>query len=134
MKTKKLNLEYASNISQAKKVAMKISKIRGVSAVYLFGSYAKGKQRPYSDIDICVITKDSVDESVRDEILIHASKTIETHILSDMPLNLQFRVFHEGKPIVINSNEKLLETRFNVMRAYQDFRPRLEKYWRRILT
>ena len=117
----------------AKNTAKEISKIRGVSAVYLFGSYAKGTQRPYSDIDICVIT-DGIDEKTKGEILMHASRKIETHILSDLPLNIQFRVFQEGKPLQINSRKKFLETRFNVMRAYQDFRPRLERYWRRVLA
>lgn len=117
----------------AKNTAKEISKIRGVSAVYLFGSYAKGTQRPYSDIDICVITG-NIDEKTKGEILMHASRKIETHIMADLPLNIQFRVLQEGKPLCVNSKEKLLDTRFNVIRAYQDFRPRLERYWRRVLA
>ncbi len=115
--------------AEAEDATREIARIKGVSAVYLFGSYAKGTQRPYSDIDICAITG-KIDSKTKDEIFSISSKKIETRILSELPLNIQFRVFQEGRPLKINSWEKLLETRFNVMRAYQDFRPRLEKYWR----
>ena len=40
-----------------------------VSAAYLYGSYAKGNAKPFSDIDICVISpslgKDMIDEMVK---------------------------------------------------------------------
>ena len=105
-----------------------------MAAVYLFGSYAKGLQRPYSDIDICVVSDRLMNEKEKNDILMHASRKIETHIMADMPLHMKFRVFQEGKPLFVNSEKKLLETRFNVIRAYQDFRPRLERYHRRILA
>ena len=112
---------------EAKKAVEGIAKISGINAVYLFGSYAKGTQRPYSDIDLCVIT-DKVDEKTKDEILRHSKKKIEIFILDDLPLYAQFRVFMDGKPLLINSKDKLLEKRLNVGRLYRDFRPRLERY------
>lgn len=40
-----------------------------ISKAYLYGSYAKGKARPYSDIDICVVSpdfgKDLINEMVK---------------------------------------------------------------------
>lgn len=40
-----------------------------VSEAYLYGSYAKGIAKPYSDIDICVVSsafgKDLIDEMVK---------------------------------------------------------------------
>ncbi len=40
-----------------------------VSKAYLYGSYAKGKAKSYSDIDICVVSpnfgKDLIDEMVK---------------------------------------------------------------------
>jgi len=113
---------------EAKKAADSIAKMRGINAVYIFGSYSKGTQRPYSDVDLCVITE-NIGFKTKDKILMHANKKIETHIFSDLPLNIQFRVFQEGKPLYVNSKKKLLDTRFNIIKAYQDFRPRLERYW-----
>ena len=46
-----------------------------VSAAYLFGSFAKGKAKNYSDIDICVISpvfgKDYFEEMVKLSYLTH---------------------------------------------------------------
>lgn len=117
----------AQNISD---IAKNIAKIHGVAAVYLFGSHAKGTNRPYSDIDICVITDKNTTRKAKDSILAFSSRQIDTHILSDLPLYVQFRVFQEGKPLCIKSEKSFLDSRLNVIRAYQDFRPRLEKYYR----
>ena len=54
-------------IKIAKKFVVSI-KTNGVpiTTAYLFGSYAKGNAKPYSDIDICIISpslgKDMIDE------------------------------------------------------------------------
>ena len=36
----------------------KISKHYRVDAAYLFGSFANGSQREYSDIDVCIVSSD----------------------------------------------------------------------------
>ncbi len=118
---------------ETRRAAKEISGLPGVLAVYLFGSYAKGTQRPYSDVDLCIMAE-NLDAKTVGDILMHSSKRIETHILDALPLNIQFRVFSEGKPLFVNSGEKILEKRLAVMRLYQDFRPRLERYWRNILS
>ena len=47
-----------------------------ISAAYLFGSFAKGAEKKYSDIDICVISpafgKDYFEEMVKLSYLTHA--------------------------------------------------------------
>ena len=116
------------------KVAKEISEIPGVNAVYLFGSYAKGNQKPYSDIDLCAITETKIGKKTRNEILSLASKKIETHILSDLPLYIQFNVFKEGKPLFVGSEENLDEIKWKTIKLYLDFQPRLERHHRRILN
>ncbi len=115
------------------KVAKEIAEIKGVNAVYLFGSYAKGTQKPYSDIDLCAITDQKISKKTKNEILSLANKKIETHILSDLPLYIQFSVFKEGKPLFVNSEENLDSIKWQVVRLYLDFQPRLERFRRRAL-
>ena len=117
-----------------KKIAGEMSDITGVNAVYLFGSHASGKQKPYSDIDLCIITNPKIKKEARNEILATASKKIDTHILSDLPLYIQFRVFKDGKPLFVNSQSGLNRARADVIRRYLDFQPRLEKYYKRVLS
>ncbi|MBI4163801.1 MAG: nucleotidyltransferase domain-containing protein [Candidatus Aenigmarchaeota archaeon] len=117
-----------------KKIAAEISHIEGVNAAYLFGSRATGKQKPYSDIDLCIITNPKIKKEARNEILATSSKKIDTHILSDLPLYIQFRVFKDGKQLFVNSKSGLHKARVDVVRKYLDFQPRLERYYRRILS
>jgi predicted nucleotidyltransferase len=37
-------------------IISELKEIKDVEAIYLFGSYAKNKVKPYSDIDLCLIT------------------------------------------------------------------------------
>lgn len=52
-----------------------------VTKAYLFGSYAKGKVKSYSDIDICIVSpdfgKDLIDEMVR---LRQISRSVDNRI------------------------------------------------------
>ncbi len=117
-----------------KKIASELSSINGVDAVYLFGSHATGKQKPYSDIDICVVTDSPITQDERSEILATSSKKIDIHILSDLPLYIQFRVFRDGRLLLVNSQQALLRARVEVVKRYLDFQHRLQKYYGRILS
>lgn len=52
-----------------------------VQGAYLFGSYAKGNPKPYSDIDVCVVSpdfgKDFVDEMVK---MMQVSRNVDDRI------------------------------------------------------
>ena len=43
-----------TDISTIKKVIIPIAKDYGVKRIYLFGSYAKGKETPVSDVDLLI--------------------------------------------------------------------------------
>ena len=72
---------------------------RGVILIYLFGSYAMGREKPFSDRDICVVAD-------RGEILIHSSKKVDISVLHDLSLSRRFRVIKEGELLFqeMNSN------------------------------
>ena len=50
-------------------VVNEIKNIKGVEGIYLFGSYARKKTKPYSDIDICVITEKDIQKKTKEELL-----------------------------------------------------------------
>ena len=70
---------------------------------YLFGSYAKNKQRPESDIDIALVInnlKDSEKFDIQVQLMLLASKfdsRIEPHPLSTDDLNSENPFVHEIK-------------------------------------
>ncbi len=85
-----------------------------VTAVYLFGSYATGKEHDCSDIDIGVVLDESALESYterRENYLVGLGrilrKDIDPVILNKANLTLLRQVFLTGKCILVNNSKKL---------------------------
>jgi predicted nucleotidyltransferase len=96
------------------KIIAYFKKKEGVIAVYLFGSYAEGKERPLSDIDIGILfdrkDRDSAKEKRNDYMLELARvlrKDIHPVILNSASEELLRQIFLKGKCILINDSRKL---------------------------
>ena len=59
MATRKISTELKKTIESYIK---KVSQFYRIDAVYLFGSFAKGNQHQWSDIDLAIVSKDIKDE------------------------------------------------------------------------
>lgn len=85
-----------------------------VIAVYLFGSYAVGKEQPFSDVDVGILF-DEMDKDLsfkrRSEYLIDLGrllrKDIHPVILNSASEELLRQIFSKGKCILINDEKKL---------------------------
>ncbi len=118
---------------EIKSVVDEIKNIKGVEGIYLFGSYARKKTKPFSDIDICVITDKDIQKKRREEILSCSSRKIDISIFSDLPLNIRFRIFKEGKVLYQKDELFLHRTRSNTLKSYLDFKPIIDRHYDRIL-
>ncbi len=107
-----------------------IRKEKGVEAIFLFGSRASGRPKPYSDIDLCVITGE---KAKREMILRNSSDKIDTSIFWDLPLNVRFRVLGEGKPLYVKNELNMHRIRVSTVLQYLDFKPILDRHFSRIL-
>ena len=112
-------------------VVEEIRKEKGIEAVYLFGSAVSGKKKPYSDIDICVVTGEGADE---EKILSNSSEKIDTSLFWKLPLNVRFRVMKYGKPLFVKDMMKMQRTAKDTVLAYLDFKPLLSRYNSRFLS
>ncbi len=108
-----------------------IKKEKAVEAVYLFGSHASGKAKPYSDIDLCVITGK---RAKKERILSHSSDKIDTCVFWDLPLNIRFRVMKEGTPLYVKNELEMHRIKVNTVLSYLDFKPLLARHFSRFLT
>jgi len=99
-----------------------LMKNRDVVSIYLFGSYARGREKPFSDIDICVVADRGAN---RDEILSHSSKKIDISVFHDLPLSMRFRVIKEGKLLFSRDELKLHRTIVATIKSYLDFKPHI---------
>ncbi|MDI6807139.1 MAG: nucleotidyltransferase domain-containing protein [Candidatus Aenigmarchaeota archaeon] len=110
-----------------KKTLNELKKIREVKAVFLFGSYATGKQLPFSDVDICVVTE-KIDEEIKAEITSLSSEKIDVCFFWDLPITIRYKVLKEGKPLLERDEKFLHEVRFKTVREYIEFRPILRRF------
>ena len=85
-----------------------------VTAVYLFGSYATGKEHDFSDIDIGIVLDENALESCaerRENYLVGLGrilrKDIDPVILNKANLTLLRQIFLTGKCILVNNSKKL---------------------------
>jgi len=103
--------------TKIRNLVLELKKDPNVLAVYLFGSYATGKQKPYSDVDICVLLEDSSNAITYYGF---GSKLIDLSVFDRLPLSARYSVFKEGKPLFVRDEEKLNAILFATMRNYLD--------------
>ena len=99
-----------------------------IIAVYLFGSYARGKEHPSSDIDIGLLfeTKDpSLIKKMTETVIIDLSrilrKDIHPVILNLAGEELLRQVFLKGKCILVKNPKKLARYKMTTFSRIADF-------------
>ncbi len=102
------------------KLTAELKKIKSVKVAILFGSYAKGRQRKDSDVDVCVIT-----DSKDDRPLGLSSDRFDISLYDRLPLLVRYRVFRDGKVLFSRDDGLLAKLRFWTLKVYLD-----EKHWR----
>lgn len=112
-------------------VVDEIRKEKGVEAVYLFGSRASGKAKPYSDTDLCVVTSKNARKA---RILSNSSDKIDTSLFWDLPLYIRFRVMKEGMPLYVRDGLTMHRIRVRTVMSYLDFKPLLDRHFSRFLS
>jgi predicted nucleotidyltransferase len=121
---------HPEHTKEIDKIIEPFKKNRDVISIYLFGSYARGREKPFSDIDICVIADKHAN---RDEILSHSSKKIDISIFHDLPMSMRFRVIKEGKLLFSRDELKLHRIIVATIKSYLDFKPHILRRTERVL-
>lgn len=116
------------------KIITELSCNRNVEAVILFGSCATKKDKPYSDIDLCVITSPKATSDGLNEILSFSSRKIDLSLFIRLPLYIQYRVMKEGKVLFVRDSLRLHRIKVNTILRYLDFKPLIERYLNKILA
>ena len=108
---------------------------RRVLSLYLFGSYARKKEGPLSDIDIALLLDDSDAISLKDELhyLSQINEILNTDevsfvILNEAPLMGQFQIVSQGEMLYSADAQARCAFEQAVTDLYIDFRPILEQY------
>ena len=114
------------------KLVKDLKKIKKVEAIILFGSYAKGTEKPISDIDIAVIIKNP-DIDTEAKVASSSSDKIQITLFNRLPLYIQFDVFKYGKILFIKNEKILFDMKRHVLREYLDTEYLYRRMGRKIL-
>lgn len=109
-----------------------------VAFAYLYGSVAKGRSGPLSDVDIAVFFAPSVNSQMRftrrlelmsklGQVLQH--NKVEVVPLQDAPLDLAFEIVKNGHLICVDDEAARKAFIFETLRRYHDAAPRRKFEW-----
>ncbi|KAF5426941.1 hypothetical protein C5S39_14255 [Candidatus Methanophagaceae archaeon] len=125
--------KYMQMKSEIEGLVEDLKKYSEVMVIILFGSYAKGKTKPISDIDIVVMLKDP-DKSLEAEMSFFSSNIFDVVPFSRLPLYIQFEVIKYGKILFMRDEAYFREVKREVLREYLDMSYLYERMSRRILA
>ncbi len=128
----------AAHIHIMDKAEKVLEKEPNVLFAYLFGSSAKGKPRPDSDIDIAVylsdpdhLKKDPLYPSrlaIKIEKELAAKAAVDIRVLNDSTLRFKHQVLKYGKLIHSKDEKRRVSFEATSISRYLDFKPFLEVY------
>jgi hypothetical protein len=102
---------------ELKKIVEKIKSHPKVVAIILFGSHAKGEQKPISDIDIAVLLNDPTPQDEADLGSLYSDK-IDLVLFHRLPLHIQHEVIKHGREIFVGDADYFFEIKLRVLRTY----------------
>jgi len=104
-----------------------------VIAIFLYGSVARGEEKPLSDIDICVVTAKGISRAEKERILVHASPSLDLTLFWDLPLPIRFRVLREGILLWGKEDLELHRIRRSTLHCYREIGRMIRRHERRMI-
>jgi len=101
-----------------------------VMIAYLFGSEAKSKSGPLSDVDIAVFVDKGIDKSGRFDLRLRLSnelssimkRRVDLVILNDTPVQLSFEIIKYGELIFCSNKSTKVDVETKILSKYLDRR------------
>ena len=113
------------------RVVEDLKKYPEVVAIVLYGSYAKGKEKPLSDIDIAVILKD---QNLEAEVSSFSSNVLDVVPFHRLPLYIKFEVLKHGKVLFLRDREDFTNVKRRILRDYLEMSYLYKRMQRRVLS
>lgn len=114
-------------------IVNELKKYPKIVTIILFGSYARKKTKPLSDIDIAVIVRNP-DKSIEADIAGLSSNTIDVVNFHRLPLYIQFEALKYGKSLFVKDKGYFSEIKGRVLREYLEMSHIYERMSKRVLT
>ncbi|MEM2935473.1 MAG: nucleotidyltransferase domain-containing protein [Candidatus Thermoplasmatota archaeon] len=119
-----------------KPIVDKIIEIGGdkVKFISIYGSVAKGKNTPLSDIDISVYYDGKKEErfNFRKEVLGSINEDIDVQIFQDLPIYIRREVITEGKILYQKDFNETFSIFLKTLKDFEHFKHRLKIFYESI--
>ena len=101
-----------------------------VCAVFLFGSVAKGITNSLSDVDICIVLNNKLDDLTMSHKKLEYLSLVDydISIFQQLPLYIRQRVIREGIVLFCRNEDRLYELVFKTIKEFKDFKPIYDEY------
>jgi len=110
---------------------------RGLAAVYLFGSQARGTAGPRSDVDIALLyvqdppaTLEGLSMRLEGEIEKLLGRPVQAVVLNHAPPDLIHSVLRDGKLVLDRDRSRRIQFEVRSRNRYFDIQPHLRRYRR----
>ncbi len=121
-------------LSKLQKYIEMIKDMGQITALFLFGSYATGRQTALSDIDLAVLFDKSVEEErylperlrlMGELSTILGTDIVELVVLNEAPPGLAYRVIRDGELLFVRDECKsqVVDFKVRTMDRYFDYQP-----------
>jgi len=119
------------------KIAPDVFKDTPVQFAYLYGSHARGKPHPFSDLDIAVFVEDAnlthcleleLSLSVKIDRLLDHTVSSEVRVINHMPLSIQGKILFDGQLVYTCNEENRINYETRTRLVYFDFLPVIQSY------
>jgi predicted nucleotidyltransferase len=109
-----------------------------IAIAYLFGSMARGRAGPLSDVDIAVLFRNEEEQGERYELAFQLRQllgveSVHLVVLNRCPIELKYRIIKEGRLLFSDSMMTKVELEAKILSQYGDYLPVLARQRTEIL-
>ncbi len=116
-----------------------LTKDPDVQAVYLFGSEARGRRRPGSDLDLAVLLSAHLGDreiwkkrlQLGARVAENMNRELDFFIMGEADLDLTFRILQQGKRLYERERSLVRAREAYLVSLYYDYQPFLAHYLKR---
>lgn len=111
-------------------IVEKLSPDREITALYVFGSLAKGVLKPLSDLDFGILLSGKLTKKNRFTKHLYLigifsdifhTEEIDIVIMNDAPLHFCYNIIRSGKLLLVNNKKEFIDFHELVVKKYLDF-------------
>ena len=110
-----------------------LTQFPAVIAIILYGSAARARATPLSDVDICVVTTPGLPTDEWESIMSYSGPAVDLVLFHDLSPSVKYRVIREGKILYLRDEKMWHRIQAGAIRQYLDIKPFIERNARRIL-